>query len=652
MEFSNLLDIAITTLAPALLALLVYPPFFKWVGKSPWRVMVFVFLGELSISMMPLQLSPLVRAVLDAAAMAVFAAPLIWQLWQKSRNDAENLLRLNTLINSIPDAIFFKDGTGRWLTINPAGEALFQLQGIDWQGKNADEISALQPALANPHRACKISDERAWSKGLLNITLEAIPDIHGNIRHFEVTKVPLFERDGARHGLVVIGRDVTEIEQAYGELQQVTNHDPLTGLPNRRLLNELLEHAIRRAERDHGKIALLLVDLDRFKTINETLGHSAGDQLLAEVSRRITQALRESDVTARLGGDEFVVVMDLMHDIADAGLVAEKIIECIGQAFHIDDEEFYIGASVGISIYPDNSCEVGELIKTADIAMYQVKNEGKNHFRFYSSDMSENANKRFVLETQLRHAMARRQLEVYFQPQVSLASGRIVGAEALIRWHHPELGMVSPVKFIPLAEETGLIIPIGEWVLREAVVQAMRWIEQGYSLQSISVNVSGIQIQRSDFGDTVYGILVETGCEPGILELEITESTIMRNTEHVIGVFDRIKNMGASFAIDDFGTGYSSLSHLKRLPLDKLKIDRSFVRDLPSNTDDAAIANAVYALGRSLGLTVIAEGVETTEQANFLKKMGCDEAQGYLYGRPVSASEFTALLQSEKSRNS
>jgi diguanylate cyclase (GGDEF)-like protein/PAS domain S-box-containing protein len=649
---TDLLDIAAKALAPSLFVLLCYPPFFRWVGQSPWRIVALVFFGEFGIMLMPLQLNSVVEALLDAAGMVAFTSPLVWRMWQKNRDNAENLLRLNTLINTIPDAIFFKDGQGRWLTTNPAGEALFRLQNIPWQGKTGEEIIQFQPDMAEPHLACKISDERAWSKGFLNITLEMITDVHGDVRQFEVTKVPLFERDGSRHGLVVIGRDVTEIEQAYGELRQVTNHDPLTGLPNRRLLNELLEHAIRRAERDHSKVALLLVDLDRFKTINETLGHRAGDQLLAEVAQRITKTLRDSDVTARLGGDEFIVIMDVMRDSDDVSVVAEKIIECIGQGFHIDDEEFYIGASIGISIFPDNSREVGELIKTADIAMYQVKIEGKNHYRFYSSDMSENATERFVLENRLRHAMERNQFEVYYQPQVSLADGRVIGAEALIRWHHPESGMVSPDKFIPLAEETGLIIPIGEWVLRESIMQAMKWIEEGYPLQWVSVNVSGIQIQRSNFGDIVYGVLVETGCEPGVLELEITESTIMRNTEHVIGIFDRIKNMGVSIAIDDFGTGYSSLSHLKRLPLDKLKIDRSFVRDLPQNTDDAAIANAVYALGRSLGLTVIAEGVETVEQADFLRKMGCDEAQGYLYGRPLTATAFTELLKSEKSRNS
>jgi len=315
--------------------------------------------------------------------------------------------------------------------------------------------------------------------------------------------------------------------------------------------------------------------------------------------------------------------------------------------FVIDGKEFFIGASIGISVYPNDGREVDTLVKAADIAMYQVKNDGKNDYRFYSSDLSDGVVERFTLEGMLRRALERNQFEVYYQPQISFASGRIIGAEALIRWHHPELGMVAPAKFIPLAEESGIIIQIGEWILRESALQAKQWVAQGYPIRQISVNVSGIQIQRSSFADTVYGVLVETDCDPGLLELEITESTIMRNTEYVIGVFDRLKELGLRLAIDDFGTGYSSLSHLKRLPLDKLKIDQSFVRDLPLDADDAAISRAIQALGSSLGLTVIAEGVETPEQAEFLGAIGCDEAQGYLYGRPVPAAAFAEMLQTD-----
>ena len=455
------------------------------------------------------------------------------------------------------------------------------------------------------------------------------------------------DADGKVINYVGVFADISESRHSQNRLYELANHDSLTGLPNRRLFNELMGHGIKRAERKQNQIALLFVDLDRFKAINDTLGHEVGDKLLFQVSRRISCAVRESDAVARVGGDEFLVMMDHLRDAEDAAMVAKKIINTLQTEFIIDGRELFIGASIGIAIYPEDSTDVDGLIKAADIAMYQVKHEGKNNYCFYSADLSENAVERFTLENQLRRALERNQFEVFYQPQISLESGRIVGAEALIRWRHPELGMVSPAKFIPLAEETGLIVPIGEWVLCESARQAMQWTSQGHALQWISVNVSGVQIQRSNFPDTVYGILVETGCEPGLLELEITESTVMHNTEFVIGVFDRIKRLGVRLAIDDFGTGYSSLSHLKRLPLDKLKIDQSFVRGLPHNANDAAIASAINALAHNLGFTVIAEGVETTEQADFLRQIGCNEAQGYLYSHPVPASEFALLLETD-----
>ena len=441
--------------------------------------------------------------------------------------------------------------------------------------------------------------------------------------------------------------DMTDIKRTQNRLHELVNHDPLTGLPNRRLLNELLEHSIKRAERDHHKIALLFIDLDRFKAVNDSLGHQVGDKLLLEAAKRISLSIRDSDVVARLGGDEFVVMMDMISHPSDAAVVAKKIIHALQIEFNIDGHEIYISASVGISIFPKDCGDVEGLIKAADIAMYQVKNKGKNNHCFYSDELSKNAVERFTLEGQLRHALERKQFEVYYQPQVSLLTGEIIGAEALIRWIHPKLGMISPAKFIPLAEDTGLIVQIGEWVLREAAQQVVRWHKEGHAIQWISVNVSGVQIMRSNFADTVYGVLMETDCDPHMLELEITESTVMQNTEHVIDTFNRIKQLGLRLAIDDFGTGYSSLSHLKRLPLDKIKIDQSFVRDLPEDTDDAAIANAINAMARSLGFSVIAEGVETDAQATFLKLMGCEEAQGYLYSKPVTTAEFSKLLAKE-----
>jgi diguanylate cyclase (GGDEF)-like protein/PAS domain S-box-containing protein len=442
--------------------------------------------------------------------------------------------------------------------------------------------------------------------------------------------------------------DITEIKASQMKLNKLVNHDALTGLPNRRLLNELLDHAIKRSEREQQAIAVLFIDLDRFKAINDSLGHQVGDKLLFEASTRISQAIRESDVVARLGGDEFLVMMNMITKPDDAALVAQKIIHALQTEFIIDGKEIFIGASIGISISFKDGSDVDSLIKAADIAMYQVKNRGKNNYCFYSADLSTNAVARFTMENQLRRALERNQFELYYQPQVSIHNAEIIGAEALIRWNHPELGLVSPAKFIPVAEETGLIVQIGEWVLKQAALQVLDWIAQGFTLQWISVNVSGVQIMRGNFADTVYGVIIETDCDPTMLELEITESTVMQNTEYVIDTFSRIKKLGVRLAIDDFGTGYSSLSNLKRLPLDKIKIDQSFVRDLPDDLDDAVIANTINAMARSLGFSVIAEGVETEAQADFLKNIGCHEAQGYLYGKPVNVTEFTKLLEKNK----
>jgi len=358
--------------------------------------------------------------------------------------------------------------------------------------------------------------------------------------------------------------------------------------------------------------------------------------------------MRESDIVARLGGDEFLVMMNFISKPDDAALVAQKIIQELRREFIIDGKEIFIGASVGIALAHKDGKDVETLIKAADIAMYQVKNRGKNNYCFYSEELSSNAIERFTLENQLRRALERDQFELYYQPQVSIEDREIIGAEALIRWNHPDLGLVSPAKFIPVAEETGLIVQIGEWVLRQSALQVIEWNAQGLAIQWISVNVSGVQIMKGNFADLVYGILIETDCDPSMIELEITESTIMNNTDYVIDTFKNIKKLGIRLAIDDFGTGYSSLSNLKRLPLDKIKIDQSFVKDLPHDLDDAVITNTINAMARSLGFDVIAEGVENEEQAEFLKNIGCNKAQGYLYGRALDAAAFTELLKNNK----
>lgn len=444
--------------------------------------------------------------------------------------------------------------------------------------------------------------------------------------------------------------DISDMKRSQHQLNALVNHDPLTGLPNRRLINQLFNHAIQRASRNQQQSAVLFIDLDRFKNINDSLGHYAGDQLLLGVTERIRASLRESDIVGRLGGDEFIVLLENIHDKEDAAHKAQDILLALKQEFMIDTHEIFVGASIGISMFPQDGNDVESLIKAADLAMYQVKNNGKNHHLFYDASLSRDAVEHFQLETELRQALSRQQLRVFYQAQIDLNTGLIIGAEALIRWQHPTQGLIPPGKFIPLAEETGLILSIGEWALTQAVNQANEWHHLHPEFKKIAINVSGVQIMKSQFADTVYGVLVDSNCDPSIVELEITESTLMQHTQHVVNTFNQLKQLGVSIAIDDFGTGYSSLSHLKRLPLDQIKIDRSFVKDLPEDKDDAAITSAIYAMATQLGFTVVAEGVETEEQEKFLQRLGCQTAQGYLYAYPVSADAFLQLLELNNQR--
>lgn len=552
------------------------------------------------------------------------------------------LRQASIAFDSTAEGIFITDENARIIAIN---KGFSEITGYDEAAVLGRLPNELNPEFVGEKQHHEIHtalmNEGRWRGEVMNHRVNGEPFSEW------VTITTVRDTDGQIMNHVGVFADISDTKETQQTLYEMVNHDALTGLPNRRLLNELTDHALRRAEREKTGLAVLFVDLDRFKVVNDTLGHQVGDKLLIEVSNRLNNVMRDSDTVARLGGDEFLVMMDSLRDVEDASHVAKKIVSALQSEFEIDGKEIFIGASVGISVYPDDGQDVDSLIKAADIAMYQVKSEGKNNYRFYSADLSENAVERFTLESQLRRALERHQFEVYYQPQVSVATRRIVGAEALVRWQHPDLGVVPPFKFIPLAEETGLVVQIGEWVLREAARQVVEWTAQGLKLQSISVNVSGVQVQRSNFPDVVYGILIETGCEPNVLELEITESIVMHNTESVISTFNRIKEPGVRLAIDDFGTGYSSLSYLKRLPLDKLKIDQSFVQELTLNADDKAIASAVIALARSLSLTVIAEGVETQEQLETLAEMGCDDAQGYLFGRPVTAAEFTEMLKAD-----
>lgn len=453
-------------------------------------------------------------------------------------------------------------------------------------------------------------------------------------------------RDANDHPELLVGTllDVTERTKAEQEIHQLANYDILTGLPNRNLLHDRLQQAIIQAARSQNSVGILFLDLDRFKGINDSLGHRAGDQLLRTVAERLRVCVRESDTLARIGGDEFVIILSMVSDEDGISSAAAKVLGIISEPLVIEGQELYLTASIGIAVYPNDGIDMQTLLKHADLAMYQAKDMDRNNFQFFSSDLNVKVMERMVLENSLRKALDRNEFQLYYQPQIDVQTGAVVGFEALLRWLHPELGMISPDKFIPLAEETGLILSIGEWVIRTACKQIKAWQESGLPPARMAVNLSGRQF-RSRLDDVVAAILLETGLDARWLELELTESILMRNAAENLQLLQALAAMGCSLSIDDFGTGYSSLSYLKHFPLGRLKIDRSFVRDITTNPDDMAIAKIIIDMAHNLKLQVTAEGVEDHEQLALLKSYGCDEMQGFLFSKPVPADKAAQLLR-------
>jgi diguanylate cyclase (GGDEF)-like protein/PAS domain S-box-containing protein len=433
-------------------------------------------------------------------------------------------------------------------------------------------------------------------------------------------------------------------KQAEARVRRLAHYDELTGLPNRSMFHQRVGRALARARRRGRQLAILFIDLDRFKNINDTLGHDAGDRVLDEIAARLRGCLRETDTVGRLGGDEFVVLIEEVADPAEVALVAQKVLAEVARPIALGAQEVHITASIGISTYPADSEDMQGLMKNADIAMYRAKEQGKNNYQFYSAQMNVHTLERLAMESDLRRALERDEFVLHYQPKIDLANSAIGGMEALLRWRHPVRGLVQPAHFIPLAEETGLIVPIGQWVLRTACAQTKAWQARGLQLR-VAVNLSARQFSQESLLADVAGVLAETGLAAPMLELEITESMVMRNPAHAVALLDSLKAMGVHLSIDDFGTGYSSLSYLKRFPIDNLKIDRSFIQDLPGDGEDAAITRAIIAMAHSLRLTVIAEGVETEKQRKFLHQHGCNEMQGFLFSKPLGAEEFLALLQ-------
>lgn len=453
--------------------------------------------------------------------------------------------------------------------------------------------------------------------------------------------------DGNGKAIRMIGtvQDVTEFRHAQERLNYLAHYDTLTGLPNRVLLYDRLNQDMIEADRHEHLVAMMFLDLDRFKIINDTLGHETGDALLKEVAERLKTCVRAGDTISRLGGDEFTVVLANVAHVDDVAHVAQKIIDSFVPPFNIAGRELFISTSIGITLYPFDDNNLESLLRNADAAMYHAKEMGRNTFQFYTAELNRRTAKRLQLETALRHALERHELLLHYQPQVNLKTGRIIGAEALLRWQHPEMGLIPPLDFIPLAEETGLIIPIGEWVLRTACAQAKVWGDAGFRHLQVAVNLSGRQFQHHNLAKLVKNVLKDTGLDPRYLDLELTESLLMHNTDTTLAAMDELHALGVAFSMDDFGTGYSSLSYLKRFPIDTLKIDQSFVRDIPQDPGDAAIAQAIIAMAHSLDIRVIAEGVETVKQLSFLRSHKCDGMQGYYFSKPVTAEAMTTLLE-------
>jgi diguanylate cyclase (GGDEF)-like protein/PAS domain S-box-containing protein len=696
----------------------------------------------------------------------------ITQRRQDEKSLALTSKRMAALIEAIPDAIFFKDGAGRWLLTNEAAKQLFQLHAVDWQGKNEMELAELHPDFRAAHEACLVDDEKAWAINGMSLFAETVVDDLGQSHHFEVRKIPVFDEHGARQSLVIIGRDITEREKseealriaatafesqqgiaitnaqrvimrvnkafttitgysseevigqnprilasgrhdsayyaamtkalettgawqgeiwnrrkngevypewlavsavknregltthyvaiftdvservsAQAQIDNLAFYDPLTHLPNRRLLLDRLEQALHVSTRHHRKNVLLFIDLDNFKTLNDTRGHFQGDALLIQVAQRLKTCIREGDTVARLGSDEFVLMIeDLSEDDIEAATqveaVADKILRAFVVDFTLDGGAHHCTPSIGITLFGGETLEGSEQpLKRAELAMFQAKAAGRNTMRFFDANMQAEVSARATLEADLREAVQKQQFVVYYQPQV-VGAGRITGLEALVRWQHPQRGMVSPGEFIPLAEETGLILPIGQWVLEIACAQLASWADDPVMSQlTVAVNVSAHQFKQTDFVDAVLATLARTCAPPKLLKLELTESMLVDDVEAVIAKMGALKARGVSFSLDDFGTGYSSLTYLKRLTLDQLKIDQGFIRNIVTDPNDAAIAKMVVALAESLGLSVIAEGVELQAQADFLAHLGCHAYQGYLFSTPLPLEALEVFVR-------
>ena len=559
------------------------------------------------------------------------------------RNSVEREQLAQKVYSHSPAGIIFTDETHRILSINPAAAQMTGYELCELEGQTVFSLIEFEQGQSAGEITDQLFTRGTWN-GELSLTQKDGQPIPAGTRINRVDD----PQSGLPAHYVWILADITERKQAEDRMRHIAQTDALTGLPNRMALLMRLAQILPDARRHQWKVAMMFLDLDRFKTINDTLGHQVGDELLREVACRLSRLVRESDFVARLGGDEFVIILPAISTPADAATVASKITAALSTPIEAGGHELHTSPSIGISIFPDDGADGDTILKNADTAMYHAKAAGRNNYQFFAAEMNQSAAERLNIERKLRHAIARNELSIDFQPQFDAASRQPTGVEALARWYHPTEGVISPARFIPVAEETGLIVDIGEWVLTAACREMAHWINAGLQPLRVAVNVSALQLRRRDFCETVANALATSGLAPELLELEITESAVMENPQEAIKVLERLGRMGVTLAIDDFGTGYSSLAYLKLFPIDHLKIDRSFVADIEHDLNDRAIAFGTIALAHSLGLKVIAEGVETEDQLDLLRGNRCDEVQGYLLSKPMNSGTAFAFLHARQ----
>ncbi len=592
----------------------------------------------------------LVTSILMLAGV-IWISPLFKSLVHEiaERKRAEEALRkseknLSSITSNLAEGIYVFNEEGKLLFMNPEAERLLGWTVAEVNEKGPHNLVHFRKADGTPLPLEECNMHKVIKTGEpYSSTDEVFVRKDGTVFPISVITNPIIE-DGKIIASVTAFRDITERKKLEEIIRHQAYHDSLTDLPNRNLFMDHLSIETAEARRNRKKFAVLLLDLDRFKNINDTLGHEAGDKLLKEVTRRIKSCIRESDIVARMGGDEFNILQTGINRAEDAGVLAGKILTAFKKSYMINGNELLALASIGISIYPDDGERIDDLMKNADIAMYHAKGAGRNNFQFYNPAMNTGTLERMKLENSLRRSIERGELRVYYQPQADIATLKINSAEALVRWQHPESGLLEPQKFLPLAEETGFISALDEWVLRTACAQVRAWQQAGLQHVCITVNLSARLFQRQDMIELITQTLSETGLNPRDLDLDITEKVAMQDIEQSIAKTTKLSGLGVKFSIDDFGTGFSSLNWLRKLPVEKLKIDRAFLGDTAISADNRAVISAIISLAHNLNLKVVAEGVESEEQIAFLRSAGCDEIQGYISGRPMPADEFRKLI--------